>query len=124
MRESGQERLVCGGGGINGAVGNAGRDGESAGLSLQATLKRIHIRWIRCHQVRYAAGQDVAEYSEAGAEHALGRELPGERGARLPLYFGSRGEKLAEPGVNDHVQRLIGIMRGAIMLTLRTHLMN
>ena len=113
IRETCQERLVCGGGCIDGAVWDAGRDGEPSGLSLQATLKGIHVRWIRRHQVRYAAGQDVTEHSEARADHALGFELPGERGAGLPLDCGSCWKQVVEPGVNDCVERLVGIVGGA-----------
>ena len=92
MLETRQECLVRGGGGIDSAVRNTRCDGKSSSLSLQPALECIHVGWIGRHQIRNAAGQDIAEDAEARADHRSGSDLPGESAARLPLNCGSCGK--------------------------------
>ena len=71
LREPGGESLIGRDGGIDGAVGNAGRDGRAADAAQQTTLKCLHVRRIHADQVGDAARQDVAEDAEAGAQHGI-----------------------------------------------------
>ena len=57
------------------------------------------------------ARQDIAENSEAGAEHGFRLELPRNRRSRLQNGQRRGREQIAEMSLNGGVQRLIDIMR-------------
>ncbi len=69
---------------------------------------------IDADEVGDAAGQNVAENSEAGAQHGFRLELPGDRGSRLQNRQRRGGKHIAEMGLDGGVQRLIHIVRDGI----------
>ncbi len=76
--------------------------------------KVLHVGRIDADHIGDAAGQNVAENSEAGAQHGLGFKLPCDRRSRLQDREGRRGKYVAEAGLNGGVQRLIHIVRDGI----------
>ena len=62
------------------------------------------------HDVRDAARQDVAEESEAGPQHGIRRELPGERGSRLPDGQRRGRKDVPQMRLNHGVERLIDVV--------------
>ena len=95
-------------------LGTPGAICGAADRAEQATLERFHVGRIHADDVGNAAGQDVAENSEASAQDGLGLELPRDRGARLKNRE-RRGRKyIAEAGLNRGVERLIHVVRDGI----------
>ena len=65
------------------AVGRSRRDGCAAHSAKYSSLERLVVGRIRADQVGHRARQDVAENSEAGAEHGFWLKLPRNRRPRL-----------------------------------------
>ena len=68
MCESRSEALVGSDGGVNSAIGNAGRDGGAADGAEKSALEGLHVRRVHPDQISNAAGKDVAEDAKAGAQ--------------------------------------------------------
>ena len=77
-------------------------------------MERFHVGRIDADQVGDAAGQDVAENSEAGAQNGVRLELPGDGGARLQNRERRGREHIAEAGLDRGVERLIDVVRDGI----------
>ena len=88
--------LIGGRGRIDGAVRHSRRNRRSAHRAQQPALKCLRIRRIRSHQIGHAARQDVAEQAEAGAQHRLRRDLPGDGRSGLQDRQRRRGEDVAQ----------------------------
>src|SRR5271157_6461049 len=118
LREPGNESLIGRDGGIDGTVGNAGRDGGAADAAQQATLKCLYVRRIHSDQVGNAARQDVTKNSEAGAQHGVPLELPGDCRSRLQNRQGSGDKEIAEASLYCLIQRLIDIVQDGVERTI------
>ena len=77
-------------------------------------MERSDVPRVDAHNVRDAAGEDVAEQPESGSEHSARRELPCDRGSRLQNRDRRGIEQFREMRLDDRVQRLIHVMRNRI----------
>ncbi len=119
--ETGEERLIRGGGGIDRAVRYAGRDRQPARRSQEAPLKRVHKRWVRGERVDETAGrQQIAKDAESGAQQRARPHLPRDAGARLPDRAGPRVEHVRLIRRHDGADRLIDIVRDPIERRIHT----
>src|SRR5208283_6089515 len=78
LLKSRTKRLIGGHGGVNRTVRYSRSDRCSADSPKEPTLKSFHVRWVDTNYVGDAAGQDIAEESEAGTQHGFGFKLPGD----------------------------------------------
>ena len=106
--------LIGGHGCVNRAVGNSRRNRCAADSPEKPALEGFDVGRIDANHIGDAAGQNVAENSEAGAQHRFGFKLPCDRRSRLQDREGRRGKHVTETGLNGGVQRLIHIVRDGI----------
>ena len=99
---------------VHRAIGNARCDLGATDRAKKPTLERFHVGRIHANHVGNAAGQNVTENSEAGAQDGFGIELPCDCGARLKNRKRRRRKYIAEAGLNRGVERLIHVVRDGI----------
>ena len=75
--ESGTKSVVGRHGGIHRAVGHP-EQSRSADGAEETALKRSHVRRVGSDSVGNTARQEITEYPEAGSQHGIRGELPGD----------------------------------------------
>src|ERR1700686_5252865 len=93
-------------------VGCSGRYACTPDAAKHSSLKRLVVGRILADQTRHCARQDIAENSEASAEHRFRLELPRNRRSRLQNSHRRGREQIAEMSLNNGVQRLIVMGNG------------
>ena len=105
------ESLIRGDGSVDGAVGDTGRNGHATDCAEKTALESLDVGRIDADQVGDAAGQNVAEDAETGAQHGLRFELPCDGHTRLQNRERRGSENIVEAGLNRCIQRLIHVVR-------------
>src|SRR5580704_4886817 len=106
LRKSRGESLIRGNDCGDCTVGCSGRYGCTPHAAKHSSLKRLVVGRIRADQIRHCARQDIAENSEASAEHRFRLELPRNRRSRLQNSHRRGREQIAEVSLNKGFQWL------------------
>src|SRR3974377_1927022 len=101
--KAGHERLVCGSDRIERTVGNSRRYGCAPNCAKETALKCLNVGGICTYNISDGSRQDVAEKSEAGAEHRVRLELPSDGSTRLENCEWSGRKNVPKPGANRGV---------------------
>lgn len=106
--------MICGHGGVDCAIWDAWNNFRASDGSEEPTLKSLDVGRIHTHHIGNAAGQNVAEEAETGAQNGVGLKLPGDRRARLKNRERGRRKNVSKADLNRRAERLIYVVRNGI----------